>query len=74
MSTEFTTLGSRMNRIEMIGDRLEENEDTFRALMSDNENVDYVEAMMRLTAAEAVFQAAMNVGARVAQLSLVNFV
>lgn len=73
-TTEFTALGSRMQRMEMISVRLDENEDTFRALRDENENIDYIEVLMRLNAAEAVFQAAMQVGARVNQLSLVNFI
>jgi len=73
-TTEFTALGSRMQRMEMISVRLDENEDTFRALRDENENIDYIEVLMRLNAAEAVFQAAMQIGARVNQLSLVNFI
>jgi len=73
-TTEFTALGSRMNRVDLIATRLDENEDTFMALMSQNENVDYIEALMRFNAAEAVMQAAMQVGARIAQVSLVNFI
>jgi len=73
-TTEFTALGSRMNRVDLIANRLDENEDTFIALMSQNENVDYIEALMRFNAAEAVLQAAMQVGARIAQVSLVNFI
>jgi len=72
-STEYTTLGSRMNRVELISNRLLENRDTFTELMSENENVDFIEVMMRFNAAEAIFQAAMQVGARIAQVSIVNF-
>ena len=72
-ATEYTTMGSRMNRVELISNRLLENRDTFTELMSENENVDFVEVMMRFNAAEAIFQAAMQVGARIAQLSIVNF-
>ncbi|MCL2235904.1 MAG: hypothetical protein FWB98_05655, partial [Defluviitaleaceae bacterium] len=73
-TTEFTALGSRMERMEMVSVRLDENEDTFRALRDQNENIDYIEILMRLNSAEAVFQAAMQIGARVNQLSLVNFI
>jgi len=73
-TTEFTALGSRMNRVELIQNRLEENEETFTALMGLNENIDFVEALMRFNAAEAILQAAMQIGARVAQISLVNFI
>ncbi|MCL2168679.1 MAG: hypothetical protein FWB74_01475 [Defluviitaleaceae bacterium] len=74
VTTEFTALGSRMERMEMISVRLDENEDTFRMLRDQNENIDYLEIIMRLNAVEAVFQAAMQVGARISQLSLVNFI
>ena len=73
-TTEFTALGSRMNRVELIQNRLEENEETFTSLMGLNENIDFVEALMRFNAAEAILQAAMQIGARVAQISLVNFI
>jgi flagellar hook-associated protein 3 FlgL len=72
-ATEYTTMGSRMNRVELISNRLLENRDTFTELMSENENVDFIEVMMRFNAAEAIFQAAMQVGARIAQISIVNF-
>ena len=73
-TTEYAALGSRMERMEMIENRLMENRDTFRALRDQNENIDYLEILMQLNAAEAVFQAAMQVGARISQLSLVNFI
>jgi len=73
-ATEYTTLGSRMNRIELISNRLLENRDTFTELMSKNENIDFIEVMMRFNAAEAIFQAAMQVGARIAQVSIINFI
>ncbi|MCL2171445.1 MAG: hypothetical protein FWB71_04770, partial [Defluviitaleaceae bacterium] len=72
--TEYTTLGSRLNRLELIYERLDENLDTLTDLMSQNENVDILEVLMRLNAAEAILQAAMQVGARINQLSLVNFI
>jgi len=73
-TTEYAALGSRMERMEMIENRLLENRDTFRALRDKNENIDYLEILMQLNAAEAVFQAAMQVGARISQLSLVNYI
>jgi flagellar hook-associated protein 3 FlgL len=72
-ATEYTTMGSRMNRVELISNRLMENRDTFTELMSENENIDFIEVMMRFNAAEAIFQAAMQVGARISQISIVNF-
>jgi flagellar hook-associated protein 3 FlgL len=74
MTTEYTTLGSRLNRLELIYERLDENLDTLTELMSKNENIDILEVIMKLNATEAIMQAAMQVGARISQMSLVNFI
>lgn len=74
ISTEHTKLGSRMNRLELIGTRLEEDRVSYTKLMSDNENVDYLEVIMRLNSAESVYQAALQAGASIMQLSLADFI
>jgi len=71
---ENTDLGSRMNRLELIEARLEEDRINFRRLLSDNEDVDYTEAAMEMHLAETVYQAALQVGARVMQMSLADFI
>jgi len=70
---EHTSLGSRMNRIEMISVRLEEEEINYTALLSANEDTQLQEAIMRLNAGEAAFNAALRANAMIVQLSLVNF-
>jgi flagellar hook-associated protein 3 FlgL len=74
ISTEFTALGSRMNRLEMINERLEQDRLSYTRLMSENENVDYIEVIMRLNAAEAVYQASLMAGASIMQLTLADFI
>ena len=74
LQTEHTTLGARMNRVETISDRLAENRTTFIELMDENENANTLEVGARLAAAEAILQAAMMMGSRISQLSLVNFI
>jgi len=74
ISTEFTNLGSRMNRLTLIETRLEEDRVSYTKLMSENEDVDYLEVLMRLNSADAVYQAAMKAGASIMQMSLADFI
>jgi flagellar hook-associated protein 3 FlgL len=70
---EHTSLGSRMNRIDMLVVRLEEEEINYTALLSANEDTPLQEALLRQAAAEAAYAAALRANAMVVQLSLVNF-
>jgi flagellar hook-associated protein 3 FlgL len=74
VSVENATLGSRMNRLEMITERLEQDRLSYTRLMSENENVDLLEVIMRLNAAEAVYQASLMSGANIMQLTLADFI
>ena len=71
---EQTDLGSRMSRLELIEARLEEDRINYKKLLSDNEDVDYTEAAMEMRLAETVYQAALQVGARIMQLSLADYI
>jgi len=73
-NTEYTNLGSRMNRLLLIETRLEEDRVSYTDLMSKNENANYLEVMMELSAAESVYQAALKAGASVMQMSLADFI
>ena len=74
ISKENTDLGSRMNRVDLIGNRLDQNEGTYTQLMSDNEDVDVTQAIMQRNVADAAYQASLKVGANIVQLSLANFI
>jgi flagellar hook-associated protein 3 FlgL len=74
ISREHTDLGARMTRLELIGARLEEDRVNFKKLLSDNEDIDYSEAAMQMSLAETVYQAALQVGARIMQLSLADYI
>lgn len=73
VSTEHTALGTKMNRADLIDNRLGDDEYNFTKLMSDNEDADYMDVIMRLNSSETTYQAAMQVGAKVMQLTLINF-
>lgn len=73
ISIQQTDLGTRMVRLNLTETRLEENRLTYEALRSENEEVDAVEISSRLRSAEAVFEASLKIGARIMQISIVNY-
>lgn len=66
-------LGARMNRVELTGNRLDEDYVSFTKLMSLNEDVDMAEAIMNLFNEQNVYQASLSTTARVIQPSLVDY-
>jgi flagellar hook-associated protein 3 FlgL len=74
ISKEHTDLGARMNRLDLILTRLEQDEGSYKKLMSDNEDVDMMEAIMLKSNAEATYQASLKAGASIIQMTLSNFI
>ncbi len=74
VSKQETDLGTRMNRLDLIYSRLEQDYNNYKELMSANEDIDYIEIIMLLKAAESVYQASMMTGARIMQISLVDYI
>ncbi|MEC2071267.1 flagellar hook-associated protein FlgL [Alkalihalophilus marmarensis] len=70
---ERAELGARVNRVEMIENRLMEQNVFAKRIMSDNEDVDLERVIIDLTTQESVHRAALAVGARVIQPSLIDF-
>lgn len=66
-------LGARMNRVDLIENRIEAQEITATDMMSKNENVDYEKAIMDLITQETLHRAAMSAGTRVIQPTLMDF-
>ncbi len=73
-SIRETDLGTRMSRLELSEMRLNDNLITYETLKSQNEDVDMAQAIFQLNSAEAVYQASLNVGSKVIQMSLVDFI
>jgi flagellar hook-associated protein 3 FlgL len=67
------TLGARINRIELIKGRLENEEVNVTKLMSDNEDADVAKVITDLKAQENVHRAALSAGARIIQPTLIDF-
>lgn len=74
IATAHTDLGSRMNRLELIGNRLGDDKVSYTKLMSDNEDIDYMEVIMLLNNAENVYQASLMSGGRIMQITLANYI
>jgi flagellar hook-associated protein 3 FlgL len=66
-------LGARSNRLELMEARVDDQEVIANKLMSDNEDADIEQVITNLKTQEAVQNAALSVGARIIQPSLVDF-
>jgi len=71
--TKRADIGARQNRAEMMGNRLDTQEGSAKKQMSENEDVEYEKAITEMLTEEAVHRAALSVGARIIQPSLVDF-
>lgn len=65
--------GAKMNRLELVSSRQKDLDYNYTKLLSDNEEIDVAEIIIRLTNQENVYRASLAVGARLIQPSLVDF-
>jgi flagellin-like hook-associated protein FlgL len=70
---EQTLLGARMVRMELVQNRLDEDEVSYMRLTSDNEDTDLIRATIMRFSAEAIFMASLRANSGVVQMSLANF-
>jgi flagellar hook-associated protein 3 FlgL len=66
-------LGAKQNRVEMMENRLFTQEVIATKLMSNNEDIEYEKTITDLITQESVHRAALSVGARIIQPTLVDF-
>lgn len=66
-------VGARTNRLELTKNRLAADETNFTKLMSQNEDADLAEVIMKLKSEENVYNASLAGGARIIQPTLVDF-
>lgn len=67
-------VGARQNRVELMENRLSIREVSVTKQMSNNEDVDYSKAITEMVTSESIHQAALSVGAKIIQQSLVDFI
>ena len=69
----WAEIGARTNRFELVKERIETQLVSLKELRSEVGDVDMAQAIIELTQRENVLQASLAVGARVMQVSLVDF-
>lgn len=66
-------VGAKTNRLEMTSKRLSSEELNFTTVLSENEDVDEAEIIMKFKMAEAVYNASLAMGGKTIQSTLVDF-
>lgn len=66
-------VGAKQNRVELMENRLDIHKINVTKQLSENEDVDYSEAITEMVTAESIHQAALSVGAKIIQQTLVDF-
>lgn len=70
---ERATIGARSNRIDLMEDRVGQQEVSVTKMMSDNEDADMDKVITDLVNQESVQRAALGIGARIIQPTLLDF-
>jgi flagellar hook-associated protein 3 FlgL len=66
-------VGAKLNRLDFMQDRLNDLVVEVGRLQSANEDVDLADALLRLSTQEAVLRASLQIGARTAAMSILDF-
>ena len=66
-------LGGRAVRLEILESRYSQDELNYTQMLSDAEDADLAEVIMRFSMAEAVYNASLSAGARIIQPTLMDF-
>lgn len=67
-------IGARQNRVEMMINRLATQEVAVTKQLSDNEDIDYEKVITEMITQESIHQAALSVGSKIIQATLVDFI
>lgn len=73
LQNERAVVGARTNRLGAASGRLEELEGVTRGLLSETEDADVAETLIRLTQQQSAYQSALRAGAQIMQSSLIDF-
>lgn len=67
------TVGAKQNRVELMEDRIGQQEVFSTRIMAENESVDIERVITELITQESIHRAALGIGARIVQPSLMDF-
>jgi flagellar hook-associated protein 3 FlgL len=71
--TQRASVGAKLNRLEFTQNRMADLQTETGRLQSVNEDLDFAEALTRLTTQQGVYRAALEAGARTAPMSILDF-
>ncbi len=66
-------VGAKQNRIDLMTDRLSNQQVVAQKILSDNEDVDMEKVILDFTTQESIHNAALSVGSKIIQTSLIDF-
>ena len=66
-------VGAGMNRLDTASSRLAEVEESTTSMLTNTEDADMAEVITNYSTQQAVYQSALNAGARIIQTSLLDF-
>ncbi|WP_068778961.1 flagellar hook-associated protein FlgL [Paenibacillus sp. GM2] len=73
LAVSWAEIGARMNRFELMQNRITNEQVNLQAQRADVADVDFASGIMDLKMKENVLQAALSTGARIMQTSLIDF-
>lgn len=73
LNISWAEIGARKNRFELVESRILDNQISLEKLRSETGDVDMADAIVRLQLKENVLQASLAIGARVMQVSLIDY-
>lgn len=71
--TKRASLGARANRIDLMENRIDQQEEILKKMVADNEGVEYEKVITELVMEESMLRASLSVSARIVQPTLVDF-
>jgi len=74
ISGGLAEVGARTNRFELVKNRIEDEKVNLKVLRSEVADVDMADAIIRLQLEQNVLQASLSIGAKVLQMSLVDYI
>jgi len=73
VSNTRSNLGAIYNRVELMEARIDQQEVISKEIMSENEDIDFEKVVTEMLAQESVHRAALSVGSRIIQPTLMDF-
>ena len=70
----ITDNGTRLSRLDLISNRLMDQQTTFKTLQSSNEDADIADVAVKLTSTELTYNAALMATGKIMQTSLMNYI